>query len=320
MNVLKPETRVRIIAALTEGCSIRATERLTDVHRDTIMRLGIRVGQGCERLHDSMFRNLNVSLVELDELWSYIGAKQAHRKPEHPGYFGDCYTWTALDAVNKAILAYRVGDRSRRDCAEFVWDLRTRLLNQVQITSDGYAPYPNAIRASFGYDVDFATIEKIFASNAPESEKAQHRYSPGRVIGTEKEVVFGNPDPEKISTSHVERQNLTIRMQVRRFTRLTNGFSKRIANHAAAFALFVGHYNLCRVHETIRCTPAVALRVTDHIWSIGELVDAALSAPVASPIIPPPLMPSPRPPKAAPAPAPRGTGKVQLRVVRGGKA
>lgn len=321
MNVLKTETRNRVIAALTEGCSIRATERLTDTHRDTIMRLGVRVGKGCELLHDAMFRNLNVAFVELDELWSYVGAKQAHRKPAHPEYFGDCYTWTALDATNKAILSYRVGQRGRRDCAEFIWDLRTRLLNQCQITSDGYQAYPAAIRNAFGWNVDFATIEKIFAANAPESEKAQHRYSPGRVIGTEKQTVFGNPDASKISTSHVERQNLTIRMQVRRFTRLTNAFSKKFENHAAAFALFVAHYNLCRVHESLRVTPAMALGVTDHVWAIGELVDAALAAEPADPITPQPIIPRPtRVTNETKAPAKQSGGRVQLRVVRGGRA
>lgn len=320
MNTLKPEIQARIVAALTEGCSIRSTERLTEVHRDSIMRLGVRVGQGCQRLHDGLFRNLNVSLVELDELWSFIGCKQKHRRPEQPEYFGDSYTWTAIDATNKAILAYRVGDRGRRDCNEFVWDLRTRILNQCQITSDGYGAYPTAIRTSFGYDVDYATIEKIFAANNPESEKAQHRYSPGRVIGTEKNVVYGNPLRSKISTSHVERANLSIRMAVRRFTRLTNGFSKKLENHQAAFALFVAHYNLCRVHETIRSTPAMALGVTKHIWTIAELVEAALSAQPASPITPQPIKPreiitlKPRPEVA-----PRGTGAVQLRVIRGGK-
>jgi IS1 family transposase len=317
MNVLKADAHVRIIAALTEGCSIRSTERLTGAHRDSVMRLGLRVGQGCELVHDAMFRNLNVSILELDELWSFVQKKQKRVQATDPGYMGDCYTWTALDATSKAFVSYRVGKRTSQDCMEFVWDLRTRVLNQCQITSDGYAPYAPAIRAAFGWNVDYAQLRKIFEGDA-EGRDAAHRYSPGRVTGIEKEVVFGNPNEKHISTSYVERSNLTVRMSMRRFTRLTNAFSRKPENHAAAFALFVAHYNLCRVHETIRMTPAMALGVTDHIWSIGELVDAALSAAPAAPITPQPIIPGPK--RLALQPAPKGTGRVQLRVVRGGKA
>ncbi len=309
MNVLPTEKQITIVAALTEGCSIRAIERLTEVHRDTIMSLGVRVGQGCARLHDRLFRELPTQLLQLDEIWSFIGAKQAHRKPGHPGYFGDCYTWTALDAVHKAIVSYHVGTRSWDDCRAFIWDLRERLTQQVQITSDGYAPYAPTIRAAFGWNVDYAQLQKVYEEDLEgERRDAAHRYSPGRVVRVEKEIVFGAPEEAQISTSFVERSNLTIRMQQRRWTRLTNAFSRKPENHRAAMSLFVAWYNLCRVHETLRCTPAMSLGVTNHIWTIGELIDAALSEPKPAPTMPVPPAPV--------RPAPRG---FQLRVIPGGK-
>lgn len=290
-NVLPSEKRVKIIAALTEGCSIRATERLTDVHRDTIMGLGVKVGEGCARLHDRMFRDLQVNLIQLDEIWSFIGAKQAHRKPNHPGFFGDCYTWIAFDATGKAILSYRVGNRSWEDCRQFIVDLKARVLNRCQITSDGYAPYAPTIRAAFGHDVDYGQLGKIYAEDMERTPEASRRYSPARVVGVEREAIFGNPEEDKISTAFVERNNLTLRMQQRRFTRLVNGFSRKIENHRAAVGLHVAWFNLCHVVETIRVTPAMALGITDHIWTIEELVDAALTEPVPPPL---PVGPLPR--------------------------
>lgn len=320
MNVLPLEQQVRIIAALVEGVSIRATERLTGAHRDSVMNLGRRIGDACANLHASLFRDLNVSLIQLDEIWSFIQAKQGHRKPEHPDYVGDCYTWIALDATHKAIISYRVGKRSWEDCRQFIWDLRNRVLSQPQITSDGYAPYAPTIRAAFGPGVDYGVLQKIYEDPEREREAAR-RYSPTRVVGVEREVVFGNPEADKISTSFVERQNLTMRMQMRRFTRLTNGFSRKPENHRSAVSLHVAHYNLCRVHETLRCTPAMALGVTDHIWSIGELIDAALSAP-AAPAPPPPPRFSDRDGgygfKRSEGIA-EGRKPVQLRVISGGK-
>lgn len=307
MNVLPTDKQVAIISALTEGVSIRATERLTDTHRDSIMRLGVRVGDGCARLHHQMFRNLNVNLLQLDEIWSFIQAKQGHRKEHHADYVGDCYTWIAIDSINKAVVAYRVGKRSWEDCRLFINDLRARVLNRVQITSDGYAPYAPTIRAAFGVNVDYGQLRKIYEDTEGERDAA-HRYSPGRVVRIEKELVFGSIEEDKISTSYVERNNLTLRMQMRRFTRLTNGFSRKPENHRAAVALHMGWYNLCRVHETLRTTPAMALGVTDHIWSIGELIDAALSAPIA-PVAPPTAPTTMRP----------GHRPAQLRVLRGGR-
>jgi IS1 family transposase len=276
MNVLPFEKQVRVIAALTEGCSIRATERLTDIHRDTIMRLGVKVGEGCRRLHDGLLRGVHVALVELDEQWAFIGKKQKNvRLGDAPGA-GDVWLFVALDATNKAVLSYVVGKRTAENTLALACDLRGRIVNRPQITADGFTPYPNAIDEAFDRDVDFAQLVKVY--QATPGNDAAHRYSPGSIRGVEKTVIRGNPDPEKISTSYVERFNLTTRMQMRRFTRLTSGFSKRFENHAAAIALHIASYNLCRVHEALRCTPAMALGVTDHVWTIGELVEAALAA------------------------------------------
>jgi IS1 family transposase len=308
MYVLRPEKQIEIIAALTEGCSIRAIERLSGAHRDSIMRLGVRVGEGCAQLHNRLFRQLPTQLVELDEIWSFIQKKQRHLEAADPESWGDSYTWIALDAINKAVVSYHVGKRSSEDCHLFIRDLRSRLTQQVQITSDGYAPYAPTIRAVFGWKVDYAQLQKVYEEDTEGDRRAQHRYSPGRVVGVEKEIVFGNPEEDKISTSYVERNNLTLRMQIRRFTRLTNAFSRKPENHAAAISLHVAWYNLCRVHETLRTTPAMALGVSSHIWTISELIDAALSTPKPAPTIPVPPTPA--------RPSPRG---FQLRVIQGGK-
>lgn len=275
MNILPYEKQTAAIAALTEGCSIRATERLTGIHRDTIMRLGVRVGEGCAQLHDRLFQNLNVPLIELDEAWSYIGKKQKRLTPEDSPEKGDQYVFIALDATNKAILAYLVGKRTSENTVDFVADLRERVLNQPQISSDAFAAYQNAVEWAFGTEVHYGQIVKKYVGEPPIN--AARRYSPGTVVGVDKSVLMGKPDPKKISTSLVERQNLSLRMSQRRFTRLTNAFSKKLENHCAAVSLYVAHYNLCRVHETIRVTPAMALGVTDHIWTIGELIETALA-------------------------------------------
>ncbi len=329
MNILPREKQTAIVAALTEGCSIRTTERLTDTHRDTIMRLGVQVGEGCRRLMDGMLRNLNVNLIELDEQWAFIQKKAKRVRPGDPKEYGDCYLFLALDATSKAVLTFVVGKRSAENTHAIVRDLRARVVNRPQITSDGWPVYPDAIEQAFGADVDFATIVKNYAVTA--GNEAAVRYSPGSIRSTETTVVRGNPDPAKISTSYVERFNLTTRMQSRRFTRLSNGFSRKLVNHQAAVALHVGHYNLCRVHETLRCTPAMALGVTDHVWSIGELIEAALRAPVA-----PPMAPAPKPKRGMSAGRAKDTwggdrsgvvvrkpgnpGPSRFRIIKGGRA
>lgn len=275
MNVLPRECQVAIVSALAEGCSIRTVERLTSAHRDTIMRLGVAVGEGCHTVNDGLMRNLNVGCIELDEIWSYVGKKQKRLGPDDTrAELGDQYVFVALDATRKAILAYAVGKRDGATTNAFCCDLRARILNRPQITADGFRPYVDAIECSFGADVDFAQLVKQYEGEP--GPDAARRYSPGWVVGITQTRVVGSPNSARISTSYVERQNLTVRMQCRRFTRLTNAFSKKLRNHKAAVSLYVAHYNLCRVHETLRITPAMALNVTNHIWTIGELVEAAL--------------------------------------------
>ncbi|HXR34943.1 MAG TPA: IS1 family transposase [Candidatus Binataceae bacterium] len=275
MHVLPFESQVRVIGALTEGCSIRSVERMTKIHRDTVMRLGSKIGQACEQLHDSLMCDLQVSTIELDEQWDFISKKQKHVTFNDPKEKGDVWLFVALSANHKAVLSYVVGKRTADNARILAQDLRSRILNRPQITSDGYLPYIQAVKLAFSTDADFAQLVKVYQAE-PGNDSA-HRYSPGRIRSIEKAVIQGVPDPDKISTSYVERFNLSTRMSMRRFTRLTNGFSKKLENHKAAVSLWICFYNLCRVHETLRCTPAMALGVTNHVWSIAELVDNALN-------------------------------------------
>jgi IS1 family transposase len=272
MNILSRDKQIEIIAALTEGCSIRAVERLTGVHRDTIMRLGARVGRGCARLHDYRMLGLRVGRIELDELWSFVGKKQRRVSRKDEAVTGDQYVFVALASASKAILSYRVGKRNGANTEAFVADLRERVIGAPEISTDGLHYYETAIRFAFGNRVAYGQIVKTYVGEPPKD--AARRYSPGTVVAVNRQVISGVPS--QISTSYVERSNLTVRMASRRFTRLTNGFSKKLENHAAAFGLFVSHYNWCRVHEATRVTPAMSLSLTDHPWSIGELLDTAL--------------------------------------------
>jgi len=307
MNALAFEKQVQVISALTEGTSIRSAARIFGVHRDTIGHLALRVGQGCERLHDRTMRDLQVGAIELDEQWDFIGKKQKRVQAGDSDEMGDVWTYVALAATQKAVLSYVVGKRDNANTEALALDLRARILNRPQITSDGYTPYPNAVMLAFQTDVDYAVLTKKYVgdSNLPD---AAHRYSPGHVAGVERTVIRGRPDPEQISTSYVERFNLSSRMAMRRLTRLSNGFSKRLENHRAAISLWVSFYNLCRVHETLRYTPAMALGVADHIWTVGELIAAALE-----PVDVPPL---PREPKTT---LRSGYTPLKLRVIPGGK-
>lgn len=287
VNVLSLEKQSRVIAALTEGCSVRATERLTDVQRKTIIRLGLNVGQGCQRLMDAMMRDLSVGVIELDEQWSFVGCKQKH-VPQGDTERGDSWLFIALDATTKAVITYAVGKRTPQVTTALVNDLQARLLTRPQITADGFGAYYNAVPDAFGGQVDFAQLIKTFQSVT--GNTAAVRYSPGAIRGVETKVVCGDPDKKKISTSYVERFNLSTRMHMRRFTRLTNAFSKKVENHTAAVGLHIAYYNLVRMHETLRCTPAMALGLTDHPWTIPELIEAALSAPAPAPVYTPPQM------------------------------
>ena len=278
MNILTFDKQSEIVAALTEGVSIRATERLTGVHRDTIMRLGVRVGFGCAALHDALMQNLRVPRIELDEAWSFVGKKQKQLKPDDSVDLGDQYVFIALAGVAKAIVSYRVGKRTAANTRAFLMDVRERVLGAPEISSDAFNQYPAAVEQAFGTGCTFGTIEKHYS--APQAVEAARRYSPADVISITTRAVVGRP--KHISTSYVERQNLSLRMAQRRFTRLTNAFSKKLENHCAAVALYAAQYNFCRVHEALRITPAMQLGVTDHIWTISELVDAALNGTLAA--------------------------------------
>jgi IS1 family transposase len=273
MNILPQDRQVAVISALIEGCSIRSTERLTVTHRDTVMRLGARIGRGCAELHDLMFRELNINQLQFDELWAYIGKKQKRVKRDDDPTKGDAYTFLALDPLDKAIISYRVGKRTGETTRAFVEDVRARVLGMPFISSDAFPAYEPAIRAVFGEGVHYSQVVKSYVNEPPVN--AARRYSPGAIVKVAKERVIGFMPEYMTSTSHVERVNLSVRMGSRRFTRLTTGYSKKIENHEAAVALFVAHYNLCRVHETLKMTPAMALGLTERPWSVAELIQEA---------------------------------------------
>jgi IS1 family transposase len=279
MSQLSRNQQIQVIGALTEGVSIRSIERMTGIHRDTIMRLGARVGRGCAELHDRTMVGIRTGRLELDELWAYVGKKQRHLKRGDSPEKGDQYTFVALASTSRAIVAYRTGKRDTGTTQEFIADLRERVLGAPEISTDGFLPYQPAIRSDFG-NSHHGVINKTYSVvHLDKIHQASHRYSPAAVIAVAREAVQGVP--AEISTSYVERNNLSIRMGCRRFTRLTNAFSKRLDNHLAAIALHVAYYNLCRVHESLRTTPAVQLGITDRVWSLGDLIDAALA--VATP-------------------------------------
>src|SRR6266446_3255554 len=265
MNQLSMDRQVQIVSALVEGNSIRSVERMTDIHRDTIMRLAVRIGEGCDRLMDEMMCGLSCEKLQLDEIWAYVGCKQKTARAQNKtDEFGDLYTFVAIDAETKLVPAFHVGKRTWNDTQLFVDDLKGRLVNRPQISSDAFPAYFGAIMRAFEGKVDYAQTTKVFAS---ELNTGRGRYSPPIMMKCEKEPLIGTPDRDDISTSYVERQNLTMRMSMRRFTRLTNGFSKKRVNHAAAVCLHFAHYNLVRIHKTLRMTPAMAHGIADHIWT-----------------------------------------------------
>jgi IS1 family transposase len=274
-NVLSTDKQIAVVSALVEGCSVRSTERLTGVHRDTILRLMVRVGNGCANLLDETMRDLSCSRLELDELWAFVGKKQRHvTQRDDSGSVGDSWTYVAIDSNTKLVPSFMVGKRCAETTNAFVADLASRLRYRVQITTDGLHMYESAIVGSFvEHGVDYAQFVKSFESEAI----GPGRYSPPKVTGTMKTPILGEPVAELVSTSYVERQNLTVRMGVRRYTRLTNAFSKKLENHVAATALHFGHYNFVRQHKTVRTSPAMAAGVAKTLWSVGELVEEALT-------------------------------------------
>ena len=272
MNRLSNEDRIRVIAALVEGNSIRSIVRMTGVAKNTVTKLLVDIGAACSSYQDQVFLNLSCKRVQCDEIRSFVGAKQKNIKPEHfedGGFAGDVWTWTAIDADTKLVPCWMLGSRDAQSANAFIGDLASRLASRVQLTTDGHKPYLKAVEGAFGLDVDYAMLVKIYGQT-PEGEK---RYSPAQCMGCETKAITGNPNPKHISTSFVEPQNLTMRMGMRRFTRLTNAFSKKVANHAAAIALHFMYYNFVRLHQTLKTTPAIAAGVSTKLWDISDIVD-----------------------------------------------
>lgn len=270
MNRLSTAERVRVVPALVEGNSIRATVRMTGTARNTVSKLLVELGAACDRFQNDALRDLPCKRIQCDEIWSFVYAKQKNvpRAKAAPQDAGDVWTWTALDADTKLVPCWRLGTRDLGTATEFIGDLASRLANRVQLTTDGHKVYVNAVEDAFGADVDFAQLVKLYGAERP----GEARYSPASFVSCQKVGVIGCPDPDHISTSFVERQNLTMRMSMRRFTRLTNGFSKKLENHAAAVALHFMNYNFGRIHQTLRITPAMAAGVADHVWDLEEIV------------------------------------------------
>ena len=270
MNKLSTEKRCAVVSALVEGCSIRSTVRMTGVAKNTVTKLLVDLGQVCSDFQDRTLRNLQCTRLQLDEIWSFCYSKQKNVPEEKQGEFGygDVWTWTALDADTKLVPSWLIGSRDAGCAMSFVNDLASRLATRVQLTTDGHRAYLDAVDGAFGGQIDYAMLVKLYGSD-PEGEK---RYSPAKCVGCDRRVVSGNPEQQHISTSYVERHNLTMRMKMRRFTRLTNAFSKKVENHAHAIALHFMHYNFARIHQTLRSTPAMKAGVTDHLWSIEEIV------------------------------------------------
>jgi len=317
MNTLPFQTKVQVAAALVDGASIRTTHRLLGVHRDTIGRFNIVAGDACARLHDALVRNVQPALVQADELWTFVGKKQRRLVAGDPAEYGDQYVFLAMDAVCKLIISYRVGKRTGETADAFVRDLRTRVLGRPQLSTDAWAAYPEAVDRHFGPDVDYGMVDKDYV--APLAPEAARRYSPARLLRVTKTVVAGAPDTDLISTSYIERMNLSVRVSLKRFARLTIAHSKRLRNLEAAVSLFVAHFNFVRVHETLRCTPAMEAGLTDHIWSVAELLQRAFQA-----VSPPPEPEVPQGMSGARAKGEmRGSGPSRwhrhLRVIEGGK-
>jgi len=271
-NVLSTDKQAGIIGALCEGSSIRSIERMTGVHRDTIMRLGVRVGQGCMALMDAKMRNLSCTRLEMDEIWGFVGKKQKNIEVEDDPSLGDVWTFCAIDADTKLVPAFMVGKRDKATANAFVDDIAGRMNNRLQISTDGLAAYVEAIAGAFGNDVDYAQIIKTYGKVEVTNNR---RYSAPDFVSSEKVVVIGNPDNDLISTSYVERLNATTRLHMRRLTRLTLAFSKKLDNFEAAVGLHFAYYNFVKRHNTVKCTPAMAAGVTATQWTVEDLVKAA---------------------------------------------
>jgi IS1 family transposase len=270
MNRLDNKKRAQILAVLVEGNSLRATARICDVAFNTVLKFVPEIGKACAEYQDKAFRNLQCKHIQCDEIWSFCYSKEKNVPEDKQGQFGygDIWTWVAMDSDTKLVPSFFVGNRDAYTAKVFIDDLAGRLANRVQLTTDGHRPYLEAVEGAFGSNVDYAMLIKLY-----ESTQEETRYSPARCTGSDKRRISGNPDPQHVSTSHIERQNLTMRMSMRRFTRLTNGFSKKVENHVYQLALHYMHYNFCRIHKTLRITPAMKAGVTDHVWEIEEIIN-----------------------------------------------
>jgi transposase-like protein/IS1 family transposase len=273
MNISWDEALLAV-RMLLEGNSIRSTERISGINRNTIMRVLVLAGEKAEKISEQIIRNVPVSEVQCDEIWGFVAKKEKRVKDGDDPTFGDSYCFTGIERNTKLLLAWHLGRRTARDTEAFTEKLNEATAGKFQITTDGFKAYVDAVSLSLGTRVDFAQLIKVYAAS-PEGE---HRYSPSEVVSTEVVPVIGRPDPDKICTSHVERQNLTMRMQIRRFTRLTNAFSKKWENHYAALALYFAYYNFVRIHSSIRVTPAMEAGLTDHVWTLKELLTNMESA------------------------------------------
>lgn len=281
-NVIGMAKKIAVISALVEGCcSVRSTVRMTGVSKGAVLRLLECVGTACAEYQSRVIRNVTAKRVQVDEIWSFVAAKAKNVRPEHfenGGYAGDVWTFTAIDADTKLVISWLVGRRDAGCASEFLRDVAGRLSNRIQLTTDGHKMYLDAVPDAFGHDIDFAQLVKVYG-NDPEGMK---RYSPAQCLGTKRVEVIGDPDHAHVSTSYVERQNLNMRMNMRRFTRLTNAFSKKLDNHIHMIALFHMHYNFARIHQTLRVTPAMEAGISSHPWSIQEIVTLCISVSLAA--------------------------------------
>lgn len=271
MNKLSTQKRTQVVAALVEGNSVRSTVRMTGVCKKAVLKLLVDLGMACAKYQDEKLRGLRCNRVQCDEIWSFCYAKEKNVPEELKGRFGfgDVWTWVAIDADTKLIPSWLIGERDLDHAIKFINDLASRLAHRVQLTTDGHRPYLEAVEGAFGSDIDYAMLQKLYAAPIPTGPV---RYSPAQCCGTKRETIIGHPDPAHVSTSYVERQNLTMRMHMRRFTRLTNGFSKKVENHRHAVALHYMYYNFAKVHQMLRVTPAMQAGVADHVWSVEEIV------------------------------------------------
>lgn len=267
MNRLPNEDRCRVLACLVEGNSIRSTVRITGICKRTVSRLLVEFGQACERFADRVMTGLTCEHIQCNEIWSFVGCKAKNVKSDTEDGWGDAWTWIAIDQKTKLIPAWFVGDRTAQSAYKFMRNLEHRLANRVQLSTDGHHAYLVAVKAAFlARTIDYGMLVKIYGDGET------GKYSPNALTGTRRETILGVPNEAAICTSHAERNNLTVRMQMRRFTRLTNGFSKKLKNHRLACAVHFVHYNFARIHQTLRVTPAMAAGLTDHVWELAELI------------------------------------------------